>query len=33
MALAYPNAPTSWVIAVAISRTIPNSRRMGAKIT
>jgi hypothetical protein len=30
---AYPNAPTSCVIAVAISRTIPNNRRTGAKIS
>jgi hypothetical protein len=29
----YPNAPTSWVMAVAISRTKPNSRRIGAKIS
>src|ERR1700677_4704557 len=29
----YPNAPTSWVIAVAISRTISNHRRIGAKIS
>ena len=30
---AYPNAPTSCVTAVAISRTMANSRRMGAKIS
>ena len=30
---AYPNAPTSCVIAVAISRTMPNMRRIGAKIS
>jgi hypothetical protein len=29
----YPNAPTSCVTAVAISRTIANSRRIGAKIS
>jgi len=29
----YPNAPTSCVIAVAISRTISNKRRIGAKIS
>jgi hypothetical protein len=29
----YPNAPTSCVTAVAISRTMPNSARIGAKIS
>jgi hypothetical protein len=29
----HPNAPTSCVIAVAISRTIANQRRIGAKIS
>lgn len=29
----YPKAPTSCVIAVAISRTIPNNTRIGAKIS
>ena len=29
----YPNAPTSWLTAVPISRTSANSRRMGSKIS
>ncbi len=29
----YPNAPTSWVTAVLISRTMPNSLAIGVNIS